>query len=173
MSARRNAPLPLSFAAIDSLNRPNRLSGLTFASGDAQISMDGDDWVATTNVPVELGSSGRYTFVLTAAEMDAKWVHIKVVKSSIDEVDILFPTSGHPSGSVSADGSNSATSFLTNRTETDNDHWKDALLTFTTGDLTGQVKKVSAYNGTTKIITVSGAFTGAPATGDRYLLIEV
>jgi len=70
-----------------------------------------------------------------------------------------------PTFSVQTDAGNSATAVKTNRTEATNDFWKDALLVIRTGALKGQVKKVSAYDGTTKIITVSSAFTGTPADG--------
>jgi len=77
-----------------------------------------------------------------------------------------------PRGAVVADGSNSATTFETNLTESTDDHWKDALLVFVTGALAGQVKKVTGYNGTTKFVTVTPGFTAAPATGVRFILIN-
>jgi hypothetical protein len=78
-----------------------------------------------------------------------------------------------PVGAVVSDAGNSATSFKTNLTETTDDYWKDTLLLFTSGNLAGQIKKVSAYNGTTKVITVSSAFTGTPTAGDTFLLINI
>jgi hypothetical protein len=77
-----------------------------------------------------------------------------------------------PSGAVVSGGGNSATSFVTDRTETTDDYWKDALLLLTSGVLTGQVKKVTAYNGTTKAVTVENGFTGTPAAGVTFLLVN-
>lgn len=77
-----------------------------------------------------------------------------------------------PRGSVVADGSNSATTFETDLTESTNDHWKDALLVFVTGALAGQVKKVTGYNGTTKFVTFTSGFTAAPSAGVRFILIN-
>lgn len=74
-------------------------------------------------------------------------------------------------GAVVADGGNTALTFLTNLTEAVNDYHKDALLTFTSGNLINQVKKVSAYNGGTKFITVSNAFTGTPVATDTFILL--
>jgi phosphoglucomutase len=54
-----------------------------------------------------------------------------------------------------------------------NDYWKDALLLFVAGNLAGQVKKITAYNGTTKVVTVSGGFTGTPAAGDAFVLVVI
>lgn len=77
-----------------------------------------------------------------------------------------------PYGTIAASGSNTSSTFKTSRTETTNDYWKDALIVFLTGTLAGQVKKVSAYDGTTKFITVSTAFTGTPSTSDIFALIN-
>lgn len=78
-----------------------------------------------------------------------------------------------PVGAVVADGSNTASTFKTNRTEATDDHWKDALLLFTSGSLAGQVKKISGYNGTTKFVTMIAAFTGAPSGADTFLLVNL
>jgi hypothetical protein len=77
-----------------------------------------------------------------------------------------------PTGAVATDAGNSATSFKTDRSETVNDFWKDALLVLTSGTLAGQVKKVTAYNGTTKIVTVQGGFTSTPADAVTFALIN-
>jgi hypothetical protein len=76
----------------------------------------------------------------------------------------------NPTGSVAADGNNSTTSFKTDLTGTD-DYWKDIYLKFTSGALINQVKKITAYNGTTHFVT-TGAFTGIPATGVTFELIN-
>lgn len=70
-----------------------------------------------------------------------------------------------PTFTVVADGGNTALTFKTDRTETTDDFWKDAWVQITSGALILQVRKVSAYNGTTKFITVSSAFTSIPASG--------
>lgn len=78
----------------------------------------------------------------------------------------------NPTGSVVSNGSNSATTFKTDRTEGTNDYWKDALLLFTSGSLVGQVKKITAYDGTTKFVTFSAGFTGAPGAADTFQLVN-
>jgi len=75
------------------------------------------------------------------------------------------------SGAVVADGSNSATTFKTDLIETATDYHKDALILFTSGSLINQVKKVSAYNGSTKFITVASGFTIAPTAADTFILV--
>ena len=106
--------------------------------------------------------------------MNADNVHVLVEKaSSIDPVDLIFTTGGQPSGSVDTDGGNTSSTFKTDLTESTTDYWKDALLLFTSGSLAGQVKKVSAYNGSTKFVTLSSAFTAAPSSGDRFVLVNL
>jgi hypothetical protein len=173
MPFRTNAALTLTFAAIDTNNRPQRKSGLSWSAGDVKISTDGTSFTNTTNLPSELASTGRYSLALTAAEMNCSWVHIMIVKANMDDIDIFFGTGGYPGTSVGTSGSNTATSFLSNFTEATDDYWKDSLLLFTSGTLAGQLKKVSAYNGTTKFITVSSAFTGIPSSGDRFILVNI
>jgi len=78
----------------------------------------------------------------------------------------------NPTGAVVSDGSNSATSFKTNLTQTTDNFWKDAWCKITSGALSGQVKQITGYNGTTKFITVSGGYTSTPAAGVTFELIN-
>lgn len=173
MSVRRADALTVSFPLIDSNNRPARYTGLTLITGDCKISKDGGSFSNTTNLPAEI-SAGRYSLALTAAEMDADWVHVYVSKTGyVDDWDQLIGTSGNPSGTVQTSGSNTSSTFLTDLASSTNDFWKDCLLLFTTGTLTGQVKKITAYNGTTKFVTISGAYTGAPSNTDRFILVNL
>jgi len=75
-------------------------------------------------------------------------------------------------GAVATDAGNSATAFKTNLAESDNDYWKDCLLEITSGALIGQIKKVDAYAGATKIITMKTAFTGIPADAVTFKIIN-
>lgn len=172
MSVKRGTAITVTFPAVDPQNRPERKSGITFPAGAAQISKDGGAFANTTNVPTEI-SLGRYELELTAVEMNAAWVHVAITDEATDPVDLMLGTSGNPSGVIVADGSNTSSTFKTDLAESVNDYWKDALILFTTGNLAGQVKKVSAFNATTDFITVSAAFTGTPANGDRFLIVNI
>lgn len=79
---------------------------------------------------------------------------------------------GGPIGSVTTDAGNSATAFETDLASAVNDYYKDAYLRILTGTLAGQVKKVSAYTGATKIITLASALTGTPADGTDFEIIN-
>jgi predicted amidohydrolase len=55
--------------------------------------------------------------------------------------------------------------------EASNDHYNGAFVVFYSGALAGQSRKISDYDGTTKVLTVAVAFTEAPAAGDDFLII--
>jgi len=65
-------------------------------------------------------------------------------------------------------------SFLTDLTETVADYWKDADLVFLTGTLSQQRKRVASFDVTGAIqrITLTSAFTGSPANGDKFCLVN-
>lgn len=173
MAVRKGKAYTVSFAAVDNTNRPTRKSGITFASGDTKISKDGASFSNTTNAPAEIGSSGRYSLALTAAEMAANFIHVYVEKSGIDPVELQIGTIGHESATVASDAGNTSSTFKTDRSSSTTDDIKDALLVFTSGSLVDQVKKVSGYNGSTKFVTLSSAFTAAPSTSDRFIIVSL
>ena len=173
MTIQKNRARTVPFAAVDPTDRPSRKTGISFSTGDSKISQDGGTFANTTNNPTEIGTTGRYKVDLTAAEMDADSVHLIVQNASMDDVDVIMLTGAQPTGSVVTDGSNSASSFKTDLTETTDSYWVDALILFTSGNLAGQVKKVTAYDGTTKFISVGSSFTGTPSSGDRFLLVNI
>lgn len=144
------------------------------------------------NISIKKLSDG--TYVVSSAAMsaaDAKGVHTYsfTVPKAEEKYQVLFeePTmtmsgpvivaSGNVMVIVQADAGNSATVFKTDLTEAANDHFKSpSLVKFITGGLAGQVRPLAptgAYDGTTKQLTVSSGFTGAPATGDKGVVITV
>jgi hypothetical protein len=88
----------------------------------------------------------------------------------------IIEVSGGMTFLVVADAGNSATVFKTDLTETANDFFKaPGLVKFLNGNLLGctprRLADASAYNGTTKVLTVASAFTATPDDGARGLLI--
>jgi hypothetical protein len=76
---------------------------------------------------------------------------------------------------IAADGqindvSATATAFVTNLAEASDDHYNDAVITFVTGNLSGQSRVISDYDGATKTVTLDEALTEAPADGDEFLI---
>ena len=70
-----------------------------------------------------------------------------------------------------ASGAATTTAIPTDLTETDTDYWKDAFFLITSGALAGQVRRVTGYNGTTKVLTVE-ALTAAPAAAVTFALVN-
>lgn len=69
------------------------------------------------------------------------------------------------------DASATTTNFVTALTETTDDYYNQKVITFIDGNLSGQSRVISDYNGTTKTITVDEAFTEAPANGVGFIVL--
>jgi len=78
-----------------------------------------------------------------------------------------------PSGAVVDDEDPDPTTLLfeTNLAEATSDHYNGAFVVFTSGALLGQSRKISDYDGTTKVVTVATAFTEAPAAADAFIIL--
>lgn len=143
----------------------------------AQITLDYGSAAATDDAnPSEVDAAdhpGVYEFSLTQAETNASRVLVSPVSStadvSLDPVEI-FTSPQRFFFAVQTNGGNTASSFETDRTETDDDHWNWAWAKALTGALAGQVRRVVGYNGTTKVIATM-AFTATPGDGDEFELI--
>lgn len=70
------------------------------------------------------------------------------------------------------DASATTTSFITDLTNSTNDFYNNSVLTFTSGNLNGQVRRISDYNGATKTITLDPALTSAPANNDTFTIVK-
>lgn len=69
------------------------------------------------------------------------------------------------------DTSATATSFVTNLTESTTSYYSNKIMVFISGSLSGQARIITNYNGTTKAITLEEALTSAPADGDEFLIL--
>lgn len=114
-----------------------------------------------------LGSADLYITANNCLPNDDIQLHVVAFDPS-DRAMGAFPI-----GAVVFDAGNSVTSFKTNLIQVTADYWKNAFLVFTSGALIEQVQKVSAFDGTTKFITVPGiGYTGTPAAGDTFYLVN-
>lgn len=87
----------------------------------------------------------------------------------IDLIPNISTATVFATGTVN-DASATTTSFVTDLTSSVDDFYVDALLTFTgaSSPLLGQSRPILSYNGTTKAVTVSEAFTSAPLNGSAF-----
>ena len=116
----------------------------------------------TTAAGYEIGKSYNAVVTVAMTGITAKMV--------LDTFTI--DTTMRPTGAVVSDAGNSTTVFMTNLAETAADYWKDCLIMFTSGNLINQVKKISGYNGSTKVITVSSGFTETPSASDNFIIVN-
>lgn len=165
------------------------------ATGTAARRFDGCAQIEAANF--NLATSGRLDVniaavvagIITNAAFAANAISASKVNTDLDArvVDATWDegTAGHAAAgsfgerlgtfigsTIAADGGNTALTFKTNLSSTTTNKHRNLLIVFVTGALAGDVQKVSAYNGTTNFITVVDAFTAAPGTGDRFLLIN-
>jgi hypothetical protein len=98
---------------------------------------------------------------------DAGGLDLDAIKTRTDTIALVSSITG----AVVTDAGNGATSFKTNLSSAVNDFYKDCLLVITSGALAGQVKKITTYNGTSKVVTV-GALTSTPADGVTFAVIN-
>lgn len=139
----------------------NTILARVLANGDTSAfdpSTDGLQPIKDAEVTPTAASKTGYA--LSATGLDA----VVKMKALLD---------GTPAGSVVDDNDPDplATAFETDLAEASNDHYNGAFCVFYSGALAGQSRKISDYDGTTKVLTVASAFTEAPAAGDDFLII--
>jgi len=71
------------------------------------------------------------------------------------------------------DASATTSVFITDLTETTDDHYNNMTIIFTSGALAGQARRIHDYAGATKTITVYPAFTEAPADDDTFVILPL
>lgn len=71
---------------------------------------------------------------------------------------------------AAATGTLSTTQMTTNLTEATTGHYIGRTIVWVSGALTGQASNVTAYDGSTKMLTYSTT-TDAPSNGDRFVLV--
>ncbi len=91
------------------------------------------------------------------------------VESNKANLDILVGAFIVTQGSVN-DASPTTNSFISSLTNSTDNFYKNSVLTFTSGVLDGQSRRVSDYSGTTKRFTLDPALTNAPVTGDTFTI---
>jgi len=106
---------------------------------------------------------------------DASRIKVNDIQTKVTDVqgnlDVLIGAFIVTQSTVN-DASPTATLFISALTNSVDDFYKNAVLTFTSGNLDGQVRRISAYNGTTKTITLDPALTSAPANGDVFTITK-
>lgn len=120
--------------------------------------------VSSTKADVESEQAAQ------TAERAAQGAERTAQEASRTKLDILVGAMIVTQANVN-DAAPSTTSFVTTLTNSADDFYKNGVLTFTSGDLDGQNRRVAAYDGATKTITLDPALTSEPADGDAFTIV--
>lgn len=86
-----------------------------------------------------------------------------------DRIVVDFP---YEVGKVVTSTSNTALSFKTDLVNTTDGYCAGSFLKFASGNLVNQQRRISSYNGTSKVVTLVSAFTGIPAADDEFFIVN-
>lgn len=133
---------------------------------------DRNDWTPDTAIqPPSVNDSGleSISFELIG-KADA--VKTQTDKLTFNGSDVLEAAIEYPEGYVIQTDLNSPTYFATSLTEAVTNYWQGCYISFTSGQLINQTRKIASYDGSSNFITVSAAFTGTPANGDTFVIVN-
>ena len=153
---------------LDSLND---IQATDIVSGGAITTSGG----AVSNVTLVATTTTNTDMLTVGAIADAVWDELfsghNVAGSFGKIVRQIYEGVVSKDGQVDDTGA-TATTFITNLTETTDGFYHDKVIVFTSGDLSGQARHIETYTGSTKSVTVSQAFTSAPADSDEFLILS-
>ncbi|GIV49886.1 MAG: hypothetical protein KatS3mg038_3170 [Candidatus Kapaibacterium sp.] len=146
--------------------------------GDVKVSKDFGAFVNIATLPTVAPTGGIIVKVaLSSQEMDADVVilHFKdqdAPPAWDERVLIIHPQRSLAiGGNVVADVGNSTTTFKTSLTAATNDLYATQFIRFLDGANKDVVRKVMAYDGGTKVLTVDSPLPAVPAGGDSFAIL--
>lgn len=150
-----------------------------FTNGEWQAGNDADTKITLTEVSDGDPSTSFYGASITIPTDNVYMVEITLVADgtvlgyeSTSSAVITARTAPYETGAIVDDATNSAQFFLTDLTSSVGGYCIGSYIKFTSGTLINQVRKITAYSGTTFFITVSGAFTAEPTAADTFIIIN-
>lgn len=157
------------------------VTGFTFGAGNSLISKDYGAFINTTNSPSEIATaSGIYKLALTAAEMAAKDIIVKLTHSGtfVDQLFYVYTTDRSQQaqqvvqmGTAQA-GSTSSTLVLSTTADNTDDqiYTGDTILIFG-GTGAGQYAGISNYASSTQTATINGTWIITPDNTSVYAIL--
>lgn len=136
--------------------------------------------LATTSFDTKIPTALTFTGALVRSQVGGIDANA-ITAASIQDGAIGAAETGLPTGTVSAGaancngGANSTTVFATSLNQTVTNFWTNTqLITITSGALSGQTRQISGYTWTGSVgcLTVATAFTGIPADGVSFFIIN-
>src|SRR3990172_5969050 len=116
---------------------------------------------------VIVAAASKTGYALSAAGVDEIFDELRAGHNVVGSYGESFFTI--ESGAAIA-GTLSTTQMSTNLTEATDDHYNGRILIFTSGALLRQATDITAYNGTTKVLTFT-ALTEAPTAADKFIIV--
>lgn len=121
-------------------------------------------------VRVEIDVNDKYDVAYVPNKlMPANMIRIK---DDIDDAAILHYFLKSKVTGQTVSGALTTTTMTTNLTNTVTDAYKGLWIAFTSGDNLERQREITAYNGATKVITVSPALESVPAAGDTFVIFD-
>lgn len=159
----------VTFVKLDGTVVSAALTGLAAKT----IAPDGTTTALTA--PTEIGSGqGSALIELTAAQSDIQSSNIVATCSNTDAVAVVLPFDpvhllASRSGTVTA-GTTTTATLATLPAAVATNQLRGTLLAFTNGPAAGEVREIASNtSGTTPVVTVEAAYSGAPASGNGYI----
>jgi hypothetical protein len=133
----------------------------TLAAEDYTIVSDLPEAPDNTSIAAILVDTG--TTIPEAMALDATVAKEATLVASMGNLE---------TGLVVADGLNSIISFKTDLASAVDSYCIGSFVKFTSGNVINQVKKISGYGGTSKLMLVTSGFTAIPDTGASFVIIN-
>lgn len=167
---------PMLFLLIDVADHITGIAGLT---PTVTISKNGGSFASPSGAVASIGN-GWYTLAGNATDRNTLGhfiIHASNVLADPSDTEYVIVDDDYigryTHGLVVTDGGNSATQFKTDLGFSANNAPRRMFLQFETGSLAGELDIVTIFNASTLIITVAHGFTGTPAAGDKFKLVNV
>ncbi|MEK7117502.1 MAG: SH3 domain-containing protein [Patescibacteria group bacterium] len=125
------------------------------------ITTDSDAYSAATNFEVNYQLARESTSQTISTNINTLTTKVDDILSTMRAVKTTV-----------SDTTPTSSSFKISSSITTTDFYKEGIIMFYDGSLQGQLRRITAYNGTTKLITVDPAFTSAPANGDTVVILS-
>jgi len=160
------------FTTYDSAGVPTAVT-----SPDSEISLDAGTFADCTNEAVPIKEVGGSTdspnayLDLTAAEMSAGCVHVQVKSSATATQPVIIYPRVLPASLTGTSQTGGSATTIKLAADAPAYDLCGCWVGVDSGTYAGQVRKISAYNASTKIATVKRAFGGAPDSASYSILV--
>ena len=152
------------FKEVDATNLP----------GLYEIQIADARWAVSGAKSVIVGVHGATNAapVFSEIQLDSAPVDLReIAGNTAGPANLLSLANVVKTGAVVGDGANTATAFKTDLTELAGDYYVGNVLAFVSGTNNEvQARRISAYDGSTRFVTVSQAFDTTPTAGDSFII---